>query len=50
MLFVLGLVFVPMMDGVLNPQSQLALVIVLLFAFNMIGGSPVVPGSRGSAA
>ncbi|MEE2942025.1 MAG: hypothetical protein VX413_01395, partial [Verrucomicrobiota bacterium] len=28
LLFVLGLVFVPLMDGVLNPQSQLALVIV----------------------
>ena len=38
LLFVLGLVFVPMMDGVLNSQSQLALVIVLLFAFNMIRG------------
>ena len=34
LLFVLGLVFVPMMDGVLNSQSQLALLIVLLFAFN----------------
>ncbi len=38
LLFVLGLIFVPMMDGVLNSQSQLALVIVLLFAFNMIRG------------
>ena len=38
LLFVLGLVFVPMLDGVLNSQSQLALVIVLLFAFNMIRG------------
>ena len=38
LLFVLGLVFVPLMDGVLNPQSQLALVIVMLFAFNMVRG------------
>ena len=38
LLFVLGLVFVPLMDGVLNPQSQLALVLVLLFAFNMVRG------------
>ena len=38
LLFVLGLIFVPMMDGVLNSQSQLALVIVLLFAFNIIRG------------
>ena len=38
LLFVLGLVCVPTMDGVLNAQSQLALVIVLLFAFNMIRG------------
>jgi MFS family permease len=38
LLFVLGLVFVPLMDGVLNSQSQLALVLVFLFAFNMVRG------------
>ena len=38
LLFVLGLVFVPLMDGILNPQSQLALVLVLLFAFNLVRG------------
>jgi len=38
LLFVLGLGFVPLMEGVLNSQSQLALVLVFLFAFNMVRG------------
>ena len=38
LVFVFGLVFVPLMDGVINQQSQLALVLVLLFAFNMVRG------------
>ncbi|MBK27659.1 MAG: hypothetical protein CMO77_02375 [Verrucomicrobiales bacterium] len=38
LIFVLGLMFVPLMDGILNSQSQLALVLVFLFAFNMVRG------------
>ena len=33
-----GLVFVPLLEGVINQQSQLALVLVLLFAFNVVRG------------
>jgi len=36
--FVFGLVFVPLLDGVINQQSQLALVLVLLFSFNVVRG------------
>ena len=38
LVFVFGLVFVPLLDGVINQQSQLALVLVLLFAFNVVRG------------
>ena len=38
LLFVLGLVCVPLMGGILNSQSQLALVLVFLFLFNMARG------------
>ena len=38
LIFVFGLVFVPLLDGVINQQSQLALVLVLLFAFNVVRG------------
>ena len=38
LLFVLGLVFVPLMGGPLSSQSQLILVLVFLFAFNMVRG------------
>jgi len=38
LIFVFGLVFVPLLGGVINQQSQLALVLVLLFAFNVVRG------------
>ncbi len=38
LVFALGLVFVPLLDGVINQQSQLALVLVLLFSFNVVRG------------
>ena len=38
LVFVFGLVFVPLLEGVINQQSQLALVLVLLFAFNVVRG------------
>ena len=38
LVFAFGLVFVPLLDGVINQQSQLALVLVLLFAFNVVRG------------
>jgi len=38
LIFVFGLVFVPLLDGRINQQSQLALVLMLLFAFNVVRG------------
>jgi len=38
LVFAFGLVFVPLLDGVINQQSQLSLVLVLLFAFNVVRG------------
>ena len=38
LVFILPLIAVPLLDGVLNPQSQLALVIGTLFGFNLVRG------------
>ena len=38
LIFVFGLVFVPLLDDVIKQQSQLVLVLVLLFAFNVVRG------------
>ena len=39
LVFVLPLIAVPLLSGVLNPQSQLALVIGALIGFNLVRGS-----------